>query len=169
MKRVISMIFVLGTFFALTACGNSNGGENHQEEVPGSETVQAENVQSTVQQTERSAEKPQDIVQNTEQSESVPVEGQEDNMSTKTLVVYFSCTGITKSLAEYAADILGADLYEIMPEEPYTDEDLAYYTNGRADKEQNDPAARPLISGSVENMDNYDVIILGYPKLVHAI
>ena len=84
-------------------------------------------------------------------------------MGTKTLVVYFSCTGTTEPLAEYAADILDADLYEIMPEEPYTDEDLAYYTNGRADKEQNDPAARPSISGSVENMDTYDVIILGYP------
>ena len=102
-------------------------------------------------------------VEDTEQSESVLAEGQEDNMGTKTLVVYFSCTGTTEPLAEYAADILDADLYEIMPEEPYTDEDLAYYTNGRADKEQNDPAARPSISGSVENMDTYDVIILGYP------
>ena len=63
-------------------------------------------------------------------------------MNTKTLVVYFSCTGTTKTLAEYAAESLGADLYEIVPEVPYTDADLAYYTNGRADREQNDPAAR---------------------------
>ncbi len=41
--------------------------------------------------------------------------------------------------------------------------DLAYYTNGRADQEQNDPDARPAISGGVENMDAYDTIILGYP------
>ena len=84
-------------------------------------------------------------------------------MNTKTLVVYFSCTGTTEPLAEYAAESLGADLYEIIPEEPYTEEDLAYYTNGRADKEQNDPSVRPAISGSVENMEVYDTVILGYP------
>ena len=81
----------------------------------------------------------------------------------KTLVAYFSATNTTRPLAEYAADILSADLYEIVPEVPYTDADLAYYTNGRADREQNDSTARPGISGSVENMADYDVIFLGYP------
>ena len=81
----------------------------------------------------------------------------------KTLVAYFSATNTTRPLAEYAADILSADLYEIVPEDPYTDADLAYYTNGRADREQNDPAARPGISGSVANIADYDVIFLGYP------
>lgn len=84
-------------------------------------------------------------------------------METKTLVVYFSATGTTKPLAEYAAEILNADLYEIVPEDPYTEEDLAYYTNGRADQEQNDSSARPVISGGVENMAEYDTILLGYP------
>ena len=84
-------------------------------------------------------------------------------MDTKTLVVYFSCTGTTKQLAEYAAEILGADIYEIVAEEPYTEADLAYDTGGRADQEQNDPNARPAISGNVENMDSYDTILIGYP------
>lgn len=82
---------------------------------------------------------------------------------TNILVVYFSATGTTRPLAEYAADILNADIYEIVPEIPYTDADLAYYTGGRADKEQNDPTARPAISGSVSNIEDYDTIILGYP------
>lgn len=43
--------------------------------------------------------------------------------------------------------------------------DLAYYTNGRADQEQNDSSARPAISGGVENMERYDTIILGYPNM----
>ena len=81
----------------------------------------------------------------------------------KTLVAYFSATNTTRPLAEYASDILNADLYEIVPEDPYTDADLAYYTNGRADREQNDASARPAISGGVENMADYDVIFLGYP------
>lgn len=79
------------------------------------------------------------------------------------LVAYFSCTGTTKALAEYAAEILRSDLYEIAPQVPYTSEDLAYYTNGRADREQNDSAARPGISGSVENMAQYDTVLIGYP------
>ena len=79
------------------------------------------------------------------------------------LVAYFSATGTTRPLAEYAADILNADLYEIIPEDPYTEEDLAYYTDGRADQEQNNPDARPAISGEVENMAQYDVVLLGYP------
>lgn len=79
------------------------------------------------------------------------------------LVVYFSATGATKPLAEYAADTLNADIYEIVPEVPYTEADLAYYTNGRADREQNDSSARPAISGNVKNMEQYDTILLGYP------
>lgn len=97
----------------------------------------------------------QTVVQKTEE--------QEAEVSTKTLVVYFSCTGTTELVAEYAAEILEADIYEIIPENPYTEEDLAYYTNGRADQEQNDPDARPGISGGLENMAGYNTIILGYP------
>ncbi len=81
----------------------------------------------------------------------------------RVLVAYFSATNTTKPLAEYAADILDADLYEIVPEVPYTSADLAYYTGGRADQEQNDPDARPAINGSVDNMDGYDVVLIGYP------
>ena len=79
------------------------------------------------------------------------------------LVAYFSATGTTEKLAEYAAETLGADIYKITPAEPYTDEDLAYYTDCRADREQADPSARPEISGSVEDMSQYDTVILGYP------
>lgn len=81
----------------------------------------------------------------------------------KTLVAYFSATNTTRPLAEYAADILNADLYEIVPEVPYTDDDLAYYTGGRADQEQSDSSARPAISGSIDNMADYDAVFIGYP------
>lgn len=103
-------------------------------------------------------------------SESVPVseprkpaEELETEETNKVLVVFFSATGTTKSLAGYAADILNADIYEIVPEAPYTEEDLAYYTNGRADREQNDSSARPAISGNIDNIEQYDTILLGYP------
>ncbi len=66
-------------------------------------------------------------------------------------MAYFSATGTTKTLAEYAADAMGADLYEIVPEEPYTDDDLNYSDrNTRATVEQNDKNVRPAISGRNE-------------------
>lgn len=80
------------------------------------------------------------------------------------LVVYFSATGNTESLAQTIAEVTGADIYEIVPEDPYTSEDLNYSDdNCRANQEMNDPDARPAIAGSVENMDEYDTILLGYP------
>lgn len=84
--------------------------------------------------------------------------------SSSILVAYFSATGTTRPLAEYVADLLNADLYEIVPEDPYTDEDLDYTNpDSRSQVEGDDPDARPAIDGSVENMAGYEVILLGYP------
>ena len=80
------------------------------------------------------------------------------------LVAYFSATGNTEIIAEHLVSILDADLYEIVPQVPYSSEDLNYSNDDcRANQEQNDPTARPSISGSVENMEDYEVIFLGYP------
>ena len=82
----------------------------------------------------------------------------------KNLVVYFSVTGNTKALAETIAETTGADIVEIVPETPYTSEDISYNNdNCRANKEQNDDSARPAIANKIENIDDYDTIYLGYP------
>ena len=82
----------------------------------------------------------------------------------KVLVAYFSCTGTTEKIAGYIADELGMPAYRITPETPYTSADLNYNDSStRATREQNDPSARPAISGTVEDMDDYDIIFLGYP------
>ncbi|MDE6386613.1 MAG: flavodoxin [Lachnospiraceae bacterium] len=138
MRRIVRLLLSFVMIFALAACGQSAASEKQEE------------IQPAVQKTD-------------EPPEAVSTEEQEADVIAKTLVVYFSCTGTTELVAEYITEILGADIYEIVPENPYTEEDLAYYTNGRADQEQNDPNARPVISGGVENMDEYDTIILGYP------
>ncbi len=82
----------------------------------------------------------------------------------KSLIAYFSCTGTTKKIAEYIQELTGADLYRIEPEEPYTAEDLDYGdASTRATREQNDPAARPSIAGKVEQMSQYQNVVIAYP------
>ncbi|MDE6275091.1 MAG: flavodoxin [Clostridia bacterium] len=82
----------------------------------------------------------------------------------KALVAYFSATNTTKGVAEKIAVATGGALYRITPVEPYTSADLNYgNSSSRTSKEQNDSKARPAISGSVENMDEYDIVFLGYP------
>jgi len=84
--------------------------------------------------------------------------------TSKTLIIYFSCTGTTKRAAEKIQTALpDAELQEIIPAQPYTAEDLEYYTDCRADREQNDDSARPEIAGDIENLDQYDTVFLGYP------
>lgn len=83
---------------------------------------------------------------------------------TKVLVAYFSATGTTKAAAETLAEATSADIFEIVPSQPYTDDDLNYNdTKSRSTVEQNDPNARPEISGTVENWNEYDVVFIGYP------
>ncbi len=79
------------------------------------------------------------------------------------LIAYFSCMNTTETIAKHIETATKGTVYEIIPEAPYTAEDLQYYTGGRADREQADATARPAISGNVENIDKYSVIFLGYP------
>ena len=104
-------------------------------------------------------------VENTDVSESQPEETDASNVQeSKVLVAYFSATGTTEGVAEHIANGLNADIYEIVPEEPYTDADLDYNdNNSRTTIEMNDPDTRPAISGSVENMEQYTIVFIGYP------
>ncbi len=164
MKKIISMMLLAALIcFGLTACG-SNGTENsRQQENSSANNETEENRQDTeteVEDTESSSEETEEEEQATEEQDTEETASNQSG----TLVVYFSCTGTTKGLAEAVADELNADLYEIVPEEPYTSEDLDYHDdNSRSTKEMDDPSSRPTISGSVENMEQYDRIILGYP------
>lgn len=82
----------------------------------------------------------------------------------RALVVYFSCTNTTKGVAEHIASVTESAMFRIEPEEPYTSADLDYNdSSSRANREQNDPSARPAIAGSLENLSDYDVVFLGYP------
>lgn len=90
---------------------------------------------------------------------------QEPKTSTasKTAVVCFSATGNTWGIARKLADAKEADLIRVEAEDPYTEDDLNYDKNCRANAEQDEGSARPGIAGGAPDLRVYDVIFLGYP------
>ena len=91
------------------------------------------------------------------------IDWKENNMSKK-LVVYFSASGVTKSVAERFAKAADADLFEIKPAVPYTHADLDWTNKkSRSSIEMNNPNTRPEIAEKVSNMDDYDTIFIGFP------
>ncbi len=167
-KKIAAGFLAILMALSLAACGE------------GKET--AENV-ANAEPPQNYAEESQTQEQPEALSEAGEESGQPDNMSdaapdmdspasesdngpkdSKILVAYFSATNNTEGIAQKLADGLGADLYEITPQQPYTDEDLDYgNSESRSSVEMNDPDIRPAISGSVENMEQYDVVLIGYP------
>ena len=85
-------------------------------------------------------------------------------MEKNVLVAYFSCSGFTKKLAEVLNQKVNGDLFEIEPITPYTDEDLDWTKeDSRSTLEMKDPANRPPVKNKVENMDQYELIFVGFP------
>ncbi|MCE5285774.1 MAG: NAD(P)H-dependent oxidoreductase [Pelosinus sp.] len=135
MKKIITLCLSVSMIMLFTACGTTKGATPSQA------------AQSTV------AEKP-----------APEMAAQKPQGNSKILVAYFSSTGNTKALAENAADILKADLYEIVADKKYTSEDLNYNNEStRATVEQKDNSARPAISGKVSSFAQYDTIVIAYP------
>ena len=138
MKKLFSLLLATAMLLTLAACGTTNAGNDAADEPKNDVAVAA--------------------------ADPAPDDNTPEGTGGKVLVAYFSATGHTKTIAEYLQTALDADIYEIVPQEPYTADDLDYNTDGcRANQEQHDDSARPAISGSVENMDGYDVVFVGYP------
>ena len=119
-----------------------------------STTAAAQTEQSSTAEASSEAEKTADNTENT------------GNGSGKTLVVYYSASGNTERVAKAAAEAAGADLFEIVPVEPYTSEDLNWTNdNSRVSREHNDESLRDveLTSTEVANWDSYDTVLIGYP------
>lgn len=148
MKETIAIILSLLMILSFVACGNSPD----QAKQPSAENNSAERgVDNT------------DSADSTDNADNAGT-GTDNGQSVRILVAYFSATGTTEGVAEHIAAGLHGDLYEIVPKEPYTDADLNYNDDdSRTTTEMNDPDARPTISGSVENMDQYEIVFIGYP------
>lgn len=165
MKKLTSLLLVIAISVFMVACGSQNREDRNETsgspaEAKTTEATEEESAVTENQSTDESevATEPESQVEETENKQV------SDTVNSSTLVVYFSATGNTKAIAEDIAEGLQADIYEIVPEEPYTDADLDYNDdNSRSTLEMNDSSARPGISGTIDNFEQYTTIYLGYP------
>ncbi len=160
-KNVITMILAgVSSVSLLAGCGASKTTES--------------STASSAAQTEAAASSQADNTEaeSSDQAESKAEESAEntadktDAETGKTLVVYYSASGNTERVAKAAAEAAGADLFEIVPVEPYTSDDLNWTNdNSRVSREHDDESLRDveLVSTEVENWDSYDTVLIGYP------
>ena len=155
---------VLALVLGLAACGSKNDGEGISQGTVPESSMQTVRDESSADEDADGTEASSDTQESAqmEPGESSPEET--EGAGAKALVVYFSATGNTKAVAETLAELQGADIYEIVPEQPYTDEDLNYNDRTtRATAEQNAPNVRPDISGNITDFEQYEVVYVGFP------
>lgn len=101
---------------------------------------------------------------NSERKAENQSENQNETKEMKTLVAYFSASGVTRGVATQLAEVAGADLYEIVPEQIYTDADLDWRDSlSRSSIEMKDKTSRPAIKKTELKIDDYDTIYVGFP------
>ena len=145
MKKLTALLLSVVLVLGLAACGSANK--------PASSTTQPETSAPTEQP---------------ESSSTAPAESEPETQpkTGKTLVVYYSASGNTERVAKDIAEAAGADLFEIVPTEVYTSEDLNWTnSDSRVSREHDDESLRdvPLTTTEVPDWDSYDTVFIGYP------
>lgn len=145
MKKLTALLLSVVLVLSLAACGSANK--------PASSTTRPETSAPTEQP---------------ESSSTAPAESEPETQpeTGKTLVVYYSASGNTERVARDIAEAAGADLFEIVPTEVYTSEDLNWTNpDSRVSREHDDESLRdvPLTTTEVPDWDSYDTVFIGYP------
>ena len=145
MKKLTALLLSVVLALSLAACGSANK--------PASSTTQPETSAPTEQP---------------ESSSTAPAESEPETQpkTGKTLVVYYSASGNTERVAKDIAEAAGADLFEIVPTEVYTNDDLDWTNpDSRVSREHDDESLRdvPLTTTEVPDWDSYDTVFIGYP------
>lgn len=147
MKKISTLFLSLMMIACLTACGNQNSTSQAQ-----SGNTEPETARETSGQSE------DDTAGNTETAAG--------NGEGKTLVVYYSATGNTEEVANYIAEAMDADVFELVPADPYSSDDLDWTDNdSRVVYEHDNPDARTveLVENTVSDWEAYDTVFIGYP------
>ena len=148
-KRLLSCVLAGAMALSLAACGGDSSSTDDQ---------------TTEAQTQEETTSPADTSTDTAAPEDSGGDTAAD--SGNVLVVYYSATGNTETVANYIAEATGGDIFEIIPAEPYTSDDLNWTDeNSRVSREYADESLRDveLTTTQVENWDSYDTVFLGYP------
>lgn len=145
MKKLTALLLSVVLVLSLAACGSANK--------PASSTTRPETSAPTEQP---------------ESSSTAPAESEPETQpeTGKTLMVYYSASGNTERVAKDIAEAAGADLFEIVPTEVYTSEDLNWTNpDSRVSREHDDESLRdvPLTTTEVPDWDSYDTVFIGYP------
>lgn len=150
MKKLTALLLSVVLVLSLAACGSANK--------PASSTTQPETSAPTEQPT----------TEPSESSSTAPAEFEPETQpgTGKTLVVYYSASGNTERVAKDIAEAAGADLFEIVPTEVYTSDNLDWTnSDSRVSREHDDESLRevPLTTTEVPDWDYYDTVFIGYP------
>ena len=150
MEKLTALLLSVVLVLSLAACGSANK--------PASSTTQPETSAPTEQPT----------TEPSESSSTAPAESEPETQpeTGKTLVVYYSASGNTERVAKDIAEAAGADLFEIVPAELYTSDDLNWTNpDSRVSREHDDESLRdvPLTTTEVSDWDSYDTVFIGYP------
>lgn len=144
MKKLIALLLSLMLVFSLAACGNN---PQAAETEPATSTPVSEETQEP---------------ETSEETEAADTE----STGGKTLVVYYSASGNTENVSNVIAKTLGADLFELEPVEPYSNDDLNWTNDdSRVTREHENEDERDveLVSATVDNWSEYDTVFIGYP------
>ena len=144
MKKLIALLLSLMLVFSLAACGNN---PQAAETEPATSTPVSEETQEP---------------ETSEETEAADTE----STGGKTLVVYYSASGNTENVSNVIAKTLGADLFELEPVEPYSNDDLDWTNDdSRVTREHENEDERDveLVSATVDNWSEYDTVFIGYP------
>lgn len=165
-KRIMAAILAATLLIGLTACGSTTD-ETTTASDPTAESADKQDKESTNNQStdNQSTEKQSTDKDSTITDIENAVVAKD---SGKSLVVYYSATGNTENVATTIAEAANADLFELEPEEPYSDDDLDWRNDdSRVSREHDNPDSREikLTAATVDNWESYETVFIGYPKL----
>ena len=157
MKKIFAILLCVTMVFSLAACSGQNEQSSQGSSGSNGSQLAEQPVEPSVSETSS------ETLSETSGAESVQPT---DTAGGKTLVVYYSATNNTEAVAGYIADATGADLFELVPVEPYTSDDLDWTDrDSRVSREHDDESLRvvELENAVPDNWDEYDTVFIGYP------